>query len=376
MTSTVDRSRTRNARSQGTPFLQNISLTRKEDWGRFVDAPSRIKPDEASRAQLDGLSDTARRQYNQLRMDWHANLGPFKTPQYKALHADLWTVVDSNLQDGDRVKGGVAVDAYPGLGKTTAVQQFARDFHLEQIAADGPRTASGHERWPVLFTTLTGNTTLRDLNRDMLGFYAHPGSERGTSTQFVRRALDCVLSCETKLFVIDDLHFLRWPSATSIQVSNHFKFIANTFPVTLVFVGVELRNTGLLAEGRSDSSIVAQTARRTTVLGLNKFDVTTQPERATWRSLLTTIEHRLVLAGNGRGMLADVLPDYLYERTSGHIGSLMTLVNRGCARAIRTGEESLSQVLLDTIPLDAAAEDTRPENAAALRSGKLRARMR
>jgi len=168
----------------------------------------------------------------------------------------------------------------------------------------------------------------------------------------------------------------RWPSATSIQVSNHFKFIANTFPVTLVFVGVELRNTGLLAEGRSDSSIVAQTARRTTVLGLNKFDVTTQPERATWRSLLTTIEQRLVLAGNGRGMLADVLPDYLYERTSGHIGSLMTLVNRGCARAIRTGEESLSQVLLDTIPLDAAAEDTRPENAAALRSGKLRARMR
>lgn len=376
MTSTEDRSRTRKTSTAATPDLHNISLTTKEDWGRFVDAPSRVKPDEASREKLDGLSDTARRQYNQLRLDWHANLGPFRTPQYKALHADLWTVVDSNLQDGDRVKGGVAVDAYPGLGKSTAVQQFAREFHLEQIAAQGPRTASGHERWPICWVSLTGNTTLRDLNRSMLAFYAHPGSERGTATQFVRRALDCVLSCETRLLIIDDLHFLRWPSANSIQVSNHFKFIANTFPVTLVFVGVELTKTGLLAEGRSDSSIVAQTARRTTVLGLDPFTVKSQPERATWRALLTTIEQRLVLAGNGRGMLADALPDYLYVRSSGHIGSLMTLINRGCARAIRNGEETLSKELLDTIPLDAAAEDTRPGNEAALRSGKLRARMR
>jgi hypothetical protein len=90
MTTTEDRSRTRETRTAATLDLHNISLTTKEDWGRFVDAPSRVKPDDASREKLDGLSDTARRQYNQLRLDWHANLGPFRTPQYKALHADLW----------------------------------------------------------------------------------------------------------------------------------------------------------------------------------------------------------------------------------------------------------------------------------------------
>lgn len=33
--------------------------------------------------------------------------------------SDLWDIVDSNVQDGDKAKGAVAVDAFPGLGKTT-----------------------------------------------------------------------------------------------------------------------------------------------------------------------------------------------------------------------------------------------------------------
>ena len=37
------------------------------------------------------------------------------------------------------------------------------------------------------------------------------------------------------------------------------------------------------------------------------------------------------------GTLADQLADYLYARSSGHIGSLMTLINRGASsRATRT----------------------------------------
>jgi hypothetical protein len=48
-------------------------------------------------------------------------LGPLGTPQMKALHEDLWDIFDSNDQDSDKVKGGIALDAFPGLGKTTAV---------------------------------------------------------------------------------------------------------------------------------------------------------------------------------------------------------------------------------------------------------------
>lgn len=375
MPSTTARSKTRKPQAAtGTPFLPNISLTRKEDWNRFVLAPGRTQPDPLTRTELAVLSDTARAQYNRLRRDWHANLGPFKTPQFKAVHEQLWTIAESNLHDGDRVKGAIALDADPGLGKTTIAEHFGKEFHLEQLAQKGPRTADGHEHWPVCWVSLTGNTTLRDLNRSILSFYAHPGSDRGTATQYIQRALDCVLNCETRLLVIDDLHFLRWPSAQSIQVSNHFKFIANAFPVTLLFIGVELKASGLLAD-RNHSNVVAQTARRTTVLGLDSFPIDNDEQRATWRNLLKTIEARIVLAGAGRGMLADVLPDYLWARTNGHIGSLMTLINRGSARAIRGGEEVLTQKLLDTIPLDAAAEETREGNAAGIRTGQQKARM-
>jgi len=283
----------------------------------------------------------------------------------------------SNVHDGDRAKGAVAVDAFPGLGKTTAVQQFAKQFHREEISAYGARTDSGDERWPVCWVSLTGNPSLRDLNRSMLSFFAHPGSDRGTATQYLHRALDCILACEVKLLVIDDLHFLRFPSTNSVEVSNHFKFIANSFPVTLIYIGVGLAKTGLLSEGKSTSNTaLAQTGRRTTPLQMEPFMVQTATDRQMWRQLLITIEQRLVLAGNGRGMLADELPDYLYERTTGHIGSLMTLINRGCTRAVRTGAEALTKELLDEVKLDAAAEAARAEMAAAFRSGKLKARTR
>ena len=376
MTSTLRRSKTPDSQARRrSASMANISLTRKEDWQRFVTAPARTQPERVSRAELNALSDTARGQYNRMRRDWHANLGPFRTPQLKTVREQMWTIVESNLHDGDRVKGAIALDAEPGLGKTTVAQMFCKEFHLQQIAEDGARTSDGHERWPVCWVSLTGNTTLRDLNRDMLSFYAHPGADRGTANQYLQRALDCVLRCETRLLVIDDLHFLRWPSAQSVQVSNHFKFIANTFPVTLLFIGVELKKSGLLAD-RTGSNVVAQTARRTTVLGMDNFGVDKQEGRDVWRNLLKTIESKVVLTDSGRGMLADTLPDYLWARTDGRIGSLMTLINRGCSLAMRTGEEVLTKELLDIIPVDVAAEETRLGNAAAIRSGQKKARTR
>lgn len=379
---------------RGRGALHNLSLTRKEDWAQFVYSPRRTKPDMLTRKEITALSDTARAAYNRSRHEWHANLGPFRTPQYLTLHDDLWNIVDSNVQDGDRAKGAIVVDAYPGLGKTTAVQQFAKQFHREEIAAYGERTDEGHERWPVCWNSLTGNPTLRELNRAMLGFFAHPGTGRGTANQYVTRALDCMVKCEVKLLVFDDLHFLRFPSTNSVQVSNHFKFIANTFPVTMIFIGVGLTADGLLyggqqdraparaangflAEGRSfDDVVLAQTGRRTTPLSMDPFRIHSMVQRKQWRELLLTIEHRLVLADGGRGMLADALTDYLYERTTGHIGSLMTLINRGCARAIRAGTEALNRELLDHIKLDAAAETARGDIAAAMRSGTLSASAR
>ncbi|WP_202818874.1 hypothetical protein [Actinosynnema sp. ALI-1.44] len=171
-----------------------------------------------------------------------------------------------------------------------------------------------------------------------------------------------LLSCAVRILIVDDLHFLRWRAKSGVEISNHFKYIANEFPVTLVFVGVGLSERGLFREGDTyTNAVLAQTGRRTTRLDMRPFTVDTGTGRREWRQMLLAIEQRLVLAGKYPGMLADDLSDYLFARSTGHIGSLMTLINRGCQRAVRTGTEHLNQDLLDGVKNDAAAETARSE---------------
>jgi hypothetical protein len=89
------------------------------------------------------------------------------------------------------------------LGKTTIANVFARSFDRTQIRRGGPRTEHGHERIPVFRVGLTSNTTLRTLNRMICQFYGHPGLDRADAAQLASHALDCVLSCQTRLGVID-----------------------------------------------------------------------------------------------------------------------------------------------------------------------------
>ncbi|UQA96246.1 ATP-binding protein [Streptomyces halobius] len=352
--------------------LDHLTLSRKEGFGRLADAPRRQRPDSLSRRQLKKLGEETLAEYNRNRRKWHANLGPLGTPQMRALHEDLWDIFDSNDQDSDKVKGGIALDAFPGLGKTTAVLAFARKVHRRIIQEEGKYTDEGHERWPVCRVGLTSNTGMRDFNRSILEYYGHPGRFRGTAAEFGYRALDSVLSAETNLLIVDDLHFLKWRNKNGIEVSNHFKYIANEFPVTLLMIGVGLEKQGLFSEGSSyEDAVLAQTGRRTTRLNMDPFTISSDEGRTHWRDTLLAIEERVVLADKYPGMIADELSDYLFARSTGHIGSLMTLINRGCQRAVRTGVERLDKKLLDQVKNDAASEQARQELQQALNSGRL-----
>jgi Bacterial TniB protein len=350
--------------------LQNVHMGHKEGWARIVNATPRVQPERLTARKHSALSPSRKAKYDKQRRDWHANMGVLRTPQLRGLHDTLWDIVDSNLHDNDRAKGAVAIEGAAGLGKSTAVEQFAKEFHLREVAENGPRTAEGNERWPVCRVTLSGHPTLRDLNVSLLHFFAHPGTSRGNAADFARRALDTFLACEVRLLIIDDLHFLRWRAADGVKVSNHLKFITNEFPVTLVLVGVGLTEAGLFTEGRTQrESTLAQTARRTTRLTMERFANTNAGQKQ-WRSVLHAIEQRIVLVKHREGALTDQLADYLYARTSGHIGSLMTLINRASSRAIRTGTEALTEQLLEATPIDAAAESARDVTQAELRTAR------
>lgn len=362
------------SRRPAAPHLDNLTLSRKEGWKACTEAPKRIAPELLTKGQIRRLSEAAADIYKQRREDWHNNLGPLKTPQLAALHEDLWDILDSNAQDGDHAKGAIALDGYPGLGKSTAVEAFAKEFHRREIRRHGEFTEVGDERWPVCRIGMRGNTSMRDFNRAMCEFYGHPGW-RGSTEELGRRALDYVLKCETRLLIIDDLHFLHWQNKGGIEISNNFKYIVNDFPITLISIGIGLIERGVLMDASYDE-LLGQTSRRTTVLTMQPYLLKTESQRRDWRTLLTTIEQRLILGDKRIGMLAEELSDYLYERSTGHIGSLMDLIRRGCVRAIRTGKETLNRQLLDTIKIDSAAEKARKELEAAFRTRKLTTKLK
>ena len=135
-----------------------------------------------------------------------------------------------------------------------------------------------------------------------------------------------MLSCQTRLIIVDDVHFLDMNRRDGREVANHFKWLQSQFPVTFLFVGVGILERQMLTEGLGPAdAALAQTARRWTALSLSPFEIATDQGRRTWRRLLLAIERDLVLSDAHQGMLADQLADYLYARSTGHFASLMTL---------------------------------------------------
>ncbi|MFE2744190.1 ATP-binding protein [Streptomyces scopuliridis] len=351
------------------------SLSIKRGWNRYATEPDRVPPALLSTRELAALSSRARLEYEEHRAVWHANIGPIRTPQLHSVHEDLWNVLKSNRQDGDKVRPSVVIDAFPGLGKSTIATSFGRDFHRTQIDRYGPLTEDGQERVPVVRIQLTDRTNRRDFNSALCRFFTLPGYDSGNANQLGNRAADAILSCETKLIIVDDVHFLDMRRRDDRAVANHFKSLASTFPVTFLHVGVGLEARGLLDEGLGDDDEdLAQNGRRLTPLTVEPFEVKTEPGRRIWRDLLLAVEKSVVLANTHRGMIADELSDELFARSTGHFASLMALIARGCERAIKDGEERLTVDVLNRVKNDAAAEKARLDMVAAFESGRLSSR--
>ena len=135
---------------------------------------------------------------------------------------------------------------------------------------------------------------MRSLNSMLCRFYDHPGGSAAPPAQLADRATDCVLSCGTRLIIIDDVHFLDMNRRDGREVANHFKWLASQFPVTFLFVGVGLTRAACSTEGSGPGDTAfAQTARRWTTLSLDPFEIGTDAGRRTgggccWRSNATS----------------------------------------------------------------------------------------
>ena len=232
-------------------------------------------------------------------------------------------------------------------------------------------TDQGHDRVPVVRINLTSSTNVRSLNAKICEFYGHPAARRRSSNAdlLINIAMDLAISCGTELVVIDDVHFVEPRSQDGSDVINHFKFLGTEFPANFLFAGVGLYEKGFFSEGKTGAAAKrAQTGRRWIPLGLMPFHVRDSEGKAEWERILKSIEQQIVLADARRGMLVS-LAGYIFERTTGHMQSLFSLITQGCYEAIVSGKEVITRDLLETVPIDGAAELACGELQAALATG-------
>jgi hypothetical protein len=91
-----------------------------------------------------------------------------------------------------------------------------------------------------------------------------PADNPRTPVRPCRELLDCVLSCETGVGIIDDVHFTDPRRKNGLDVSNHLKWLANELPVTFIYVRYARRsNSDIAAELATDvTTVIAATRRR------------------------------------------------------------------------------------------------------------------
>lgn len=330
-------------------------LSRKQGWHEFVHSARRDPLERLSRDDLAGLDEEEREDYNEARRVWNANLPTVKTQQLTDAYDVIDQVMASGRRDGDRLRGSVVIDAAPGLGKTTIATRYGRDLHRREVRRHGPRTRVGDQRLPVAFIPLSSEITLKGLNVKLLEFFGHAAAERATSPRLASMAVDCVVSCETRLIIIDELHFVDFRHRRGIEVSNHLKSLANEMPATFVYVGVGLQERKFFDEGLiGDGAALAQTARRATRCPVTPYTHDSPAAARAWTDVLAALEQHIVLADARPGMLTDHAST-LFRRTQGHIGSLTTLIERACDQAIRTGAETITETLISSVSIDNAA---------------------
>ncbi|MGP5292545.1 TniB family NTP-binding protein [Brachybacterium tyrofermentans] len=331
-------------------------LSRKQGWDAFVNAGSRPRFEVLNHAEMRALNAEALADYNEARCVWNANPATIKTQQLSRAFDVLEQVMASNRRDGDKLRGAAVIDAEPGLGKTTIATRFAREVHRREYRRHSPETSDGSQRLPVAFVPLNAGVTLKGLNQQLLEFYGHPAASRSTRTQLTSLAMDCVTTCETKLIVIDDLHFVDFRHRNGLEVSNHLKGLANVLPATFLFVGVNLEAKKFFDEGLlGEDAAYAQTSRRTTRCPVAPFSFGDGHSARAWTDLLVTLERHLILADAEPGMLTSQARE-LHRRTQGRIASLMNLIDRAAYLAITTGVEAITPAVITAALTDNAAQ--------------------
>lgn len=333
-----------------------------------------------------------RRRYDRRRQTTNANIDVIETPMSDAVSAALEDGIWMNAQSAQPgAKPGFMVNGGGAQGKTATVLATVANFledwldeHDLPVEPGGQRNA--HE--PVLYVRTPDKPTPKGICHAILKAVGEPylPSDRFDTLQLTVH--DVLVSLGVRVLVLDDITRIKMHRLDDQVVLDLIRSLMDS-GATLILVGVGIPASGLLREGgpdehpddgkvdlkdgrvrlrrlaAEDDDEKTQTERRFTLLHVRNFGYGTPEQVQEWTTFLAGVAHQLRLYGvDHTSLLADGLPEYLFRRTGGVVGSLVQLVSKASRKAMRspdpeTGHELITREILDTVEIDFGAEDGR-----------------
>jgi Bacterial TniB protein len=311
-------------------------------WRRFVDAaPATF--DLLPGAARAGLTAGTRAAYDEARISYHSELVVVATSTLREVtrQGRLLTLLNRREISARR---GLIVSGPWATGKSTALKQLGRAHELMIRERHG-----GSDRIPVVYVTTPPRGSPRKLALEFARFLGLPPVRTGWNTTDIADAV-CQILIEARcdLVLVDEIHNLNLATSAGEDMSDHLKYFTEHLPATFVYAGIDVERSGLFTGVRGK-----QIAGRCVLASTGPF-----PCQQEWTSLVATMEAALRLHRHPPGTLTG-LDRYLHQRAGGMIGSLSHLIRAGAITAILDGSEAITRDLLDTIPVDHAAQSLR-----------------
>jgi Bacterial TniB protein len=311
-------------------------------WRQFVDAAPAtfdLLPG-AARAALTAAGKAA---YDEARISYHSELVVVATSTLREVtrQGRLLTLLNRREISARR---GLIVSGPWATGKSTALKQLGRAHELMVRQRYG-----GADRIPVVYVTTPPKGSPRKLALEFARFLGLPPVRTGWNTTDIADAV-CQILIEARcdLVLVDEIHNLNLATAAGEDMSDHLKYFTEHLPATFVYAGIDVERSGLFTGVRGK-----QIAGRCVLAATGPF-----PYQQEWAGLAASMEAALRLHCHQPGTLAGI-GRYLHQRASGMIGSLSHLIRAGAITAILDGSEAITRDLLDTIPVDHAAQSSR-----------------
>ena len=314
------------------------------------------------------LSPRRRALHDLHRTATHVNMRLQETPMSRKVTELMRARLQNNAvrftpgtRDGLMINGG----GFQGKTETAcsalvAFEDLWRDIREQLMPA--PMEGTRDLYVPVAYCRLPIKATPKGLCKTILNVYGEPYP--ATLHDLVDSVKDAIRDHNTIVLLIDDITRLRMHREDDQDTLDLIRELMD-LNVTLILVGVDIPNSGLLRgtyvdartnqwvfpdvkRGRSQSAAAAtQTGRRFDMVDLDPFDYTTPAGITAFLEHLAGIEDQLRLLRAEPGMLTTGdMPEYLFRRTHGVVGLLRRLIEDGCAKAITSGQERLTVELL------------------------------